>query len=126
MTSGDFELLQKQWYQKLKEDGFVDIENTAYKNPDLLRYEGKYFIKQYSPFEFEIKQEYYERASEFLHTHVFESRLDEEVWKMHSDGVSVREMAAILKRIGFPSLGFRTVHQILQRLKEDIGRQNED
>lgn len=47
---------------------------------------------QYEPDAFEIKQEYYRRASQFLHEHPFQNKIHKEVWEMHTEGHSIRDI----------------------------------
>lgn len=81
----DFKTLQKMWYQRLKDDGFIDIENKEWHS--------RYFVTQYSPVQFANKQEYFRRAQIFLHEFPFKNRRDRKIWRLHSEGFTLREIA---------------------------------
>jgi hypothetical protein len=91
------EELQKFWYKKLKTDGFQDIETTHLRRPLLKSCHSNYFQIRYHPDVFQAKEEYYRKASIFLWEYSFESPLEKEIWKMHAEGLSLREIASILK-----------------------------
>lgn len=120
----DLKSLQKKWYKKLKEDGFNDIEDVDSPR-EYLKIWSTHFHYQYTPEEFQEKQEYYQLAQNFLHAYDFAwipgksiiNWVDRDVWKMHSEGQSYRKIADVLTEQGFKT-NKDTVNKIVTRLVE--------
>jgi len=108
--------LQKIWYKKLKDDGFVDIEEF-HENPFLKNSESTYFFRRYTPEEYAEKEEYYSCARRFLYRYSFETKLDREVWHLHSEGIGYREIADRLRSRRF-KCNKDSVNKIVVRLVE--------
>lgn len=93
--------LKKVWYQKLKESGFEDIEDVHSPREYLKTWHSHYFENRYTPETFASKAEYYQRAARFLYEYHFEwfegstlvNHYEREIWRMHSEGMSFREIA---------------------------------
>lgn len=90
----DFKKLQKEWYDKLKAEGFKDIENgresnTVWQDAHVVN-NGKYN-------RFYTNIDYYRSAGIFLHHYSFESPTDRAVWELHTNGASFRDIAVKLK-----------------------------
>lgn len=99
-----FEQLQADWYEKLKQSGFEDVE------------QNEEYLKQYSSHNFqsgkngksqegilqnyESKQEYFRRAGQFLYEHAFENDVAKMIWKFHSDGSPYRKIPGQLRPLG--------------------------
>jgi uncharacterized protein YerC len=106
----DFDALQREWYQRLKDDGFVDIENSKGElkahgsQKDLER------LRDWNTEGIRIVSDYYSRAGEFLNVHAFTSLADRAVWRLHSEGIGYHKIAA---RLGISySAVLRTVHRL--------------
>ena len=98
--SKDKELIkaQKEWYKKLAEAGFDDIEIfdkrtlepitefTGVKNNSFRQSKAK--INS-----FESTEEYYIKARQHYHNHDFPDDLEKEIWRLHSEGISQRKIA---------------------------------
>lgn len=82
--------LKTYWYDQLKEDGFEDIED---ENEALKCWHTSYFQCRYSPQSFVEKQQYYQMTKTFLRTHKFKSKQHKQIWFLHSEGFSIREIA---------------------------------
>jgi hypothetical protein len=93
----DLKTLQKIWYKKLKNTGFVDIEDTNSPKEFLKTWHSSYFISRYTPETFERKEAYYRLCSHFLWDYEFESNLEREIWRLHSEGMSLRDIAQSLR-----------------------------
>ena len=109
----EFITLQKEWYARLKEDGFIDTEYFNKKTMEPFDYqvrEGSKF--KVSPEEFEQKRHYYILASQFLHEYDFATELDKEIWRLHAEGEPHRAIAIQTKCSKIKAL--RTI----QRLKK--------
>lgn len=92
-----FKDLQAKWYKKLADKGFDDIEYNL--RPDYksltktgLRPEDTIAVIR------ESKEEYYRMAYHFLNEHEFDSRLEQIIWEYHAEGISVRDIAELLKK----------------------------
>jgi hypothetical protein len=91
--NSDFKKVQAHWYQKLKNEGFKDIEDTRSEDRLLLTWHSRYFVYKYSSLGFQSKQVYFEMAQDFLNEHPFASDWDIQVWTLHTEGLSIREIA---------------------------------
>lgn len=90
----DLKALQKEWYKKLQEVGFKDIESSS----DYLKeWDSHYFQANYDPLSFEARQTYYQLADNFLVSYKFSSFLEFKIWELHTQGLSTRKIADELK-----------------------------
>ena len=89
----DLKALQSLWYSKLKKSGFEDIEVSETK---LKRYDAEYFLAKGAD-EATETVEYYNECEEFLRRHVFFSKSDRLVWRLHCTGLTEEEIAKQLK-----------------------------
>lgn len=100
--------ITKYWYEKLKEEGFEDIEN----NENLKKFSSYYYYSN-DPVKIICNQKYYENASSFLYSDYFKSsnkrnyqfitcdwfkkknrnNVDKKIWEMHSNGISFRKIS---------------------------------
>lgn len=92
-----FKDLQVLWYQKLKDAGFEDIENTRIEGAPLVYYHSHRFATAYNPLFFSQRQEYYRLAGIFLYHHEFDSSTERSIWELHSEGLSIAKIAIRLK-----------------------------
>lgn len=88
--------LQKEWYKKLADSGFKDIESED--NEYLLQWEDSYFSSRYSKDRLDSQQSYYRAAEHFLNTHKFKNSLDKFIWEQHSKGVTIRETVRLIRQ----------------------------
>lgn len=112
----EFQALQKKWYKKLKQDGFEDCEQT---DGHLKLWSGHYFkskFKHPGDLEFQkAKQDYYRRASQFLHEYKFPDPRTRRIWELHADGVSIRAIVETLKKEGYRAYK-DVVHAVIKEL----------
>jgi len=118
--------LQIKWYERLKSEGFEDIENTALESRPLLELHSVRFATQYGRQKQIKNSKYYERVSHLsCHasfddicstvTNHFNSVTKDEaqiIWDMHVDGKSERFIAFKVNR------SKTCVHQVIERLLE--------
>lgn len=114
--------LQDKWYAKLKKSGFEDIENErgdlkASSTHNLVSHHGEYYADKISFHE--GKAEYYRLAGFFLHDKKFESKLDKQIWELHANDRSIREIVTILKKKKIKAYRDQ-VHIIIQRLAKEM------
>lgn len=104
-----FLALKRDWYSKLKANGFDDAEydNGLLKECHSFRFNTERPRAQQSKiscqneirgFELQIQQraEYFRMAGVFLHSHCFESDTEREIWRLHCDGVSMRVISEVV------------------------------
>lgn len=111
-TSKQFKELKAQWYKKLKDKGFKDAELN---NGDLRLYHADYFALKNEPTIFEAKETYYRFAGQFLHSHKFNSKLEQAIWEHHSEGHGVRQILVFVRKKGFKTYRDE-VHNLLKEL----------
>lgn len=116
----DLKALQAIWYEKLKDTGFQDIER---RNGELLnQWDSAYFQLRYDPETFSAKETYFYRARQFLNEHLFLHPVQEEIWRLHCEGLGVRQIAI---HIGaHPHLGGATnkdrVAELLRPIRKEF------
>lgn len=105
-----FKSLQETWYKKA---GFKpELAEYSVENTD-----GRYFYNQYGHQKFAAKQRYYELAGQFLHDYKFKNEEEKNVWRYHSNGKTIRQIAEIL------SVSKSPIHRTIKHLKEEMVRQ---
>lgn len=110
-----FDQLQAEWYEKLKQDGFKDVEHKGL----LKTWDHFYFQERYTPDTFHTREAYYTLAQEFLNDHPFESTMDRLIWEKHTAGLSVRETVTALTKDGVKTYRDR-VHKVVTALKRKM------
>ena len=106
--------LQKEWYEKLRQSGFKDIE----QEDGNLKIWSKFFTGKLDTLQGEAKVQYFRAAGQFLHSYQFESAYDKTVWDMHANGISGRSIARQLK------VNKRVVFAVIERLKKEMLKSN--
>lgn len=89
--------LQREWYQKLKDSGFIDLEKLLPSGDmaDLLS--GGGLRSDYTPTVIEARYSYFAKARRFAQYYDrFPSDLHREIWRLYGEGLSMR---AIGKRV---------------------------
>jgi len=116
--------LQSEWYDKLKKDGFEDIEN---KNNELVSHASSMFYRgrrnnmSFTQImtDIESKQDYYSLASEFLHAYKFRRPVDKFIWEQHCEGVSYRDISKKLAEKGI-KLTRNPIGDIVKKLRVEM------
>lgn len=109
--------LKDEWYKKLSSEGFEDIE----ANEDNLKVWSTYYTAKHRYVTREAKEEYYREAGTFLHEYEFSSELERQIWELHAEGLSLREIVAKLSKTGIKTYKFR-VETIVSKLAEIVVR----
>lgn len=112
-----FKKLQKHWYGRLAKEGFDDIERND--NSNLKTDALTNVLHLYSVDQFNIKEDYYRLAGQFLHEHKFDSDLERTIWYMHSEGISVVNIIKSLKakkQVAYKDL----IHGIVKKLANEM------
>lgn len=108
----NFKRIQKQWYQKLKDDGFKDIEEESNgRYGDLIKLESSVFRYKRN---MASTQVYFSRAFSFLNSYRFKNPVHKYIWELHCHGFTERKIAehVIYKK--------SMVHAIISKLAEII------
>lgn len=118
----EFKQLQKVWNEKLKDNGFEDIEDQTRLirgHPPLLKWDSFYFQARHAPVAFKCDQEYYSMTINFLNKFSFKSHLEKQAWAHHSDGFSIREITLLIVNSGI-QISKSQVHRILSKLEQTM------
>jgi hypothetical protein len=75
------------------------------------------FIHRYDKERFQAREEYFRMVTHFLSTFEFESTLERDVWTLHSEGKSLREIASITNQVSKD--GALKIIRRLQRAMKD-------
>lgn len=113
----EFKALDAEWKQKLKDDGFKDIE----RDDDRLQDWSAAFARH--PEYNQSKEEYYRLAGQFLHEYRFQgpqAAFNRQIWELHANGTSIREIVKILDPDGKQSAHtlFKKVQTTLAKLSK--------
>lgn len=111
----EYKELQKEWYQKLKDSGFEDAESSP---KYLKQWHSRYFFIRNTPEKLDQTIEYYDMSLHFYwHYRGFQNIREKEIWWLHCQGLSRREIAADLTERNEP-ISDSLVQIILARLKK--------
>jgi hypothetical protein len=114
--------LQRDWYKKLKRDGFQDIEQpdgnlkvwSQSLNND--RHLGRHTSRR------QAHAEYYYYANQWLNEGKFDLRLDKIIWEYHSNGISMRGISKLLKQTKVCILSRTSVYNIIKDIRQKMFR----
>lgn len=133
----NFQALKKKWYQKLKESGFVDIENDEYdslktytlsRSDNTERYKNAAFNKPFN-------QRYYALCRAIQHTEKFKKMCEEgfeygshgsikgkeshrKIWELYSEGIPYPQ---IMKRL---NISYECVKYVVQKFRILVKEEN--
>lgn len=109
-----FRAVQKEWYEKLKKDGFKDAEEVFKEEHRLKIFDSCQFNRERVRNVFQFKQDYYLMAEKFLNLYKFDNQMERTIWEMHSNGVSIRSISSSWKSGKAPNKD--SVNRIIRRL----------
>lgn len=109
----NFEKLKDDWYKKLKASGFADIE---YKDGSIRSCRPRH-ARAKDPSLRQATEEYYYMAYHFLNEYTFGSEIDKVIWDYHSNGISARDIAKLLKDTRVGDIKKTTVWGVIKRLE---------
>jgi hypothetical protein len=108
----DFKKLKAKWYKKLKDEtDFVDIEYEDGSMTSCLPRSPRNKI----PYQQELIRDYYYMCYHFLNEHDFTTELEKVIWEYHTEGISVRDIVVVLKKIKIKT-DKTTVGEIVKKL----------
>ena len=105
--------LERLWYNKLKESGFDDIEDSRGERP--LKSWHSTLFQNYGSEQFRAKQLYFECARALIHTHKISTQIEKRIWALHSEGVSIREIMLRVKKSFW--MVRHTIEQVAREIK---------
>jgi len=108
--------LRKIWYGKLKKEGFDDIETTQgylkdYSSRVMRKNDHENLLDSWPS-----KIAYYDMCTTFLNEHKFEAKLDQVIWEYHTNGISNRNIAKLLKKVKIYT-NYESIRLIVKRLQ---------
>ena len=109
--------LQDVWYEKLKKDGFKDIEQ---RDGNLKQWESHAFGGRYNHNLFNSKSKYYQLAGQYLHENEFETEKSKKIWELHSEGFSITQISAQLKKKRRKSCSRSSVQAVVKKLATEM------
>lgn len=96
-SQDDLLRLQREWYTRLKQEGFKDIEslqaNGTMGNLLLERWESKPRPADVVA----LRAQYYRLCAAFLHEHAFAAERSRTIWFLYCEGVTYRAISARLQ-----------------------------
>lgn len=101
LTKDDFRKLQQEWYEKLQEQGFKDIEKI--KGDDLvLSQSATYCFRNVDEFTRELKAEYFRCLAQWVHDEqtVFKNKVHKYILTRHAEGAKGKEIVNELVELG--------------------------
>jgi len=119
-NSPEFKALQKKWYKKLEKSGFEDAERP---DGNLKWWASRFDRKWYNPTADAAKEAYYRFAGQFLHGHTFEDPMEREIWALHSEGVSMRNIVKTLRK-RYRGIYVLKTNDIIKRLSAQMLKEN--
>ncbi len=102
--------LQRQWQAKLKQSGFVDIEDVDSPREMLKRWDSTYFINLCTPDQFHARVTYFSNCRDFLNKYKFLNKLERNIWYWHAEGLGYREIAKKTKHS--PDNTLKTINRL--------------
>lgn len=106
-NSKEFKRLKKLWYAKLEKSGFEDIESDE---DNLKVWSSRWARKRYVA-DAASRAEYYNMATRFLIDYNFDDEIDRIIWEYHSNSISYRDIAKLLKKAKVADLQKTTIYR---------------
>jgi hypothetical protein len=119
--SQQYAKLKKIWYAKLKDSGFIDIEPYGkFFRGGSLKWKFNPNDETGHSKDFKAKEEYHYLARQLLNENVFKTNLHKIIWEYHSEGISTRDIAKLLKDAKVRTMHWTTIHKIIQSYRKLI------
>lgn len=109
-----FKALQAKWYKKLKDTGFVDIEQPNDPDEMLKSWDSYRFHRSMKGQQFASTQEFYYQAVQWLEVYKFKSARHKKIWTKYANGDTLREIAKIHKR------SHAVIYGIIDKIRRDM------
>src|ERR1019366_7472199 len=113
--SPNFKRVKAEYYLKLAESGFKDIECS---NGRIMEsHTQNSFFKRHQTFRmtlYEETREYYDWAAELVHRGMFESERDKQIWTLHSEGKTASEIGFLI------GLDGSWINRLIRKLRREL------
>lgn len=111
--------IQAEYYQKLKEDQFEDIEDTERIDRPLNSWH-KVKMGPLDSLQVESRTLYYQRAAQLLYTFDFKKPVHRYIWFLHCEGHSKRKIEKALAGSEFKKLKREAILNIIKKIAKEI------
>lgn len=115
----EFKEVQKEWEQKLENEGLPDIEKVI-GNHKTLKQSASNVYRQMEPTRREAKESYFRELSSYACSTSFDCEVDWFVMTLKADGAKITEICAVLWAFGMRKYR-RTVRLIIRKYEERWG-----
>lgn len=112
----EFKKLKDEWYKKLKDSGFEDIEHDE-DNLKTWALELSRRTNTDKTVVFEAKMTYYSMARNFLNDYQFNNEVDKKVWADHTEGISIEKITRSINESKLTKTNRQYVWLIICRLR---------
>lgn len=118
MPSHPIEDLKRVWYEKLKQDGFDDCEDTSHPDQPLKTWHS-FKWKNIDSSKANLTLEYHLKAKDLLHTYQFDNPTHKIIWEYHCDGKSKRKIEILIIGLS-PSYKRQQIENIINFIASSI------
>lgn len=112
----DLQTLKEVWHGKLQRSGFEDIERDELRLKTMSNKFNTDMVRR----NWHAKSEYYSMAGQFLHNYQFKTRLERIIWEYHANGLSIRDIAKILKKVKITSIKRGAIFKKIKKLTVEM------
>jgi hypothetical protein len=123
-SQANFKQIQDEWYKKLKDEGFVDIENSITLADGKKGYENSGRsgpnLKNKTSEQFQATLLYYQNCRSFLTNHDFTCEIDKFIWSLYAEGEPYRKISEELKNQKNIKLNKDSVRKIVKELEKTM------
>jgi hypothetical protein len=120
IQSDEFKELQKHWYQRLKDDGFKDIEYVYHNESSVIRRSKEVYRRCTDATDIQTKEDYFRLLSQSVNNDetIFRSEVDKYVLTRYSEGARTTAIVQELKALGM-SRDRRNVLRIIRKYEKE-------
>lgn len=116
-NNADIKALQKEWYKKLRDSGFVDIEQDC--NQELSVFHSNKFKFQCSPDKVAETIAYFSAAEQLLTNYDFDNETHKTIWRLHCTGLSQRKIEKAIQKLT-PNYKREQIQKIVNFIAQSI------
>lgn len=116
--------LKALWERKLLKSGLVSVERP---NGTLINFDS-HRLRNMNPDSatLEARQRYYELARQFFNDHYFDTAIEKEVWRLHSEGFTIKEIVKKVRRMSWSSVQRTTKRLAILMLSQRVELSDRD
>lgn len=112
--------LERHWYEKLREQGFEDCEDTTKRDRPLKQWDS-FKMPAKNATQRQASTDYYEAALKLAQMRRFESLVYRRIWELHCLGMTEREIERAIKNSRFRRKYSRDgIHWIIKKIAKDL------